>query len=256
MRTQKRLLWSLLGTFSLALGLSFAQQGSAEKFPENQHWQTALRHSAQIAPDPAQIVDVAIVQIYSAPTFGWKGVFAHHPWVIFKRKGETEYTRYEVIAWSGENVVKRNYAVPDGFWYGARPGVLLDRRGEGVDQLISEIEVAIKTYPYAHTYRTYPGPNSNTFMAHIGREVPALKLDLPANFIGKDYRPISNPVGVSPTGSGMQISLLGLLGASVGLQEGVEFNLLGLNFGVDLNSPGLRLPFIGRLGFDDTTVSR
>ena len=30
---------------------------------------------------------------------------------------------------------------------------------------------------------------------------------------------------------------------------------LGLNFGLDLNRPGLRLPAIGRLGFDDALVS-
>ena len=99
----------------------------------------------------------------------------------------------------------------------------------------------------------YPGPNSNTFLAHIGREVPALKLDLPANAIGKDCRPSTNPLGISSSGSGVQATLLGLLGVNVGLGEGAEINLLGLNFGVDLNSPGLRLPFVGRIGLDDTT---
>jgi hypothetical protein len=49
--------------------------------------------------------------------------------------------------------------------------------------------------------------------------------------------------------------LLGLLGLSVGVQEGVEFNLLGLSFGLDLNSPGLRLPFVGRIGLDDRSES-
>jgi hypothetical protein len=29
--------------------------------------------------------------------------------------------------------------------------------------------------------------------------------------------------------------------------------VLALNFGIDFNSPGLRLPFIGRIGMDDTT---
>jgi hypothetical protein len=81
--------------------------------------------------------------------------------------------------------------------------------------------------------------------------VPSLKLDLPANAIGKDYRPLTNPIGVSPSGSGVQISLLGLLGVSVGFQEGIEFNVLGLNFGIDFNTPALRLPFWGRLGFND-----
>jgi len=152
-------------------------------------------------------------------------------------------------------VVQRNYAIPDGLWYGAHPKILVDHRGDGVDAMISQIETAIKNYPYADTYRSYPGPNSNTFLAHIGREVPALKLDLPANAIGKDYRPITRPLGVSPSGNGLQISFLGLLGLSIGIEEGVEMNILGLNFGLDLNSPGLRLPFIGRLGMSDTTIS-
>jgi hypothetical protein len=39
------------------------------------------------------------------------------------------------------------------------------------------------------------------------------------------------------------------------VQEGLEFNLLGLNFGIDLNAPALRLPFWGRLGFKDTATT-
>jgi hypothetical protein len=93
-------------------------------------------------------------------------------------------------------------------------------------------------------------------LAHIGRQVPALKLDLPANAIGKDYRPLTSPVGVSPSGSGLQISLLGLLGVSVGVEEGLEFNVLGLNFGIDFNSPALRLPFWGRLGLKHAATPR
>ena len=178
-----------------------------------------------------------------------------HPWIIFKRSGETAFTRYDVIGWRGTDVVQRNYALPDGLWYGAQPKLLVDHRGDGVDAMISEIEKAIGSYPYAQTYRSYPGPNSNTFLAHIGREVPALRLDLPANAIGKDYRPLSDPLGMSPTGHGWQVSLLGLLGLSVGSEEGIEMNILGLDFGIDFNSPGLRLPFVGRLGMDDTTVS-
>ncbi|MBE0475335.1 DUF3750 domain-containing protein, partial [Rhodoferax sp.] len=210
-------------------------------------WATAPRHSAGIAPDPAQLVNTAIVQVYAAPTYGWRGFFAVHPWIIYKRMGETTYTRFDVVGWRAPRVVQRNYAVPDGLWYGAKPELLVDHRGEEVEAMIDAIDAAISSYPYADKYRTYPGPNSNTFLAHIGREVPALKLDLPANAIGKDYRPLTNPVGVSPSGSGLQIGLLGLLGVSVGVQEGLEFNVLGLNFGIDLNAPALRLPFWGRL---------
>ena len=214
-------------------------------------WATAPRHSAGIAPDPAQLVGTAIVQVYAAPTYGWRGYFAVHPWIIYKRQGESAYTRYDVVGWRAPQVVQRNYALPDGLWYGTAPELLVDHRGQDAQAMIGDIEAAVASYPYASDYRSFPGPNSNTFLAHIGREVPALKLDLPANAIGKDYRPLTSPVGLSSSGSGLQIALLGLLGVSLGLQEGLEFNLLGLNFGIDLNAPALRLPFWGRLGFKD-----
>ena len=217
------------------------------------NWATAPRHSAGIAPDPAQLRGLAVVQVYAAPTYGWRGFFAVHPWIIYKRKGDIAYTRYDVVGWRAPRVVQRNYALPDGLWYGATPELLADHRGAGVEGMIDDIEAAVASYPFADQYRSYPGPNSNTFMAHIGRQVQALKLDLPANAIGKDYRPLTDPVGVSATGSGVQISLLGLLGVSLGVQEGLEFNVLGLNFGLDLNAPALRVPFWGRLGFKDVT---
>lgn len=255
MNLKRRLSLGFAILLSCSFGLSIADASLTTGSAENRSWRTAPRHSAGIAPDPAALADIAIVQVYSAPTYGWRGLFAEHPWIIYKKSGETAFTRYDVVGWGGGNVVRRNHALPDGLWYGAQPRVLVDHRGEGVDALINEIEKAIASYPYPETYRSYPGPNSNTFLAHIGREVPALKLDLPANAIGKDYRAITNPLGVSPSGSGLQLSVLGLLGLSVGVQEGVEMNILGLDFGIDFNSPGLRLPFIGRLGLDDTTIS-
>jgi hypothetical protein len=254
MKYTTRFAAAFVGLLALSFGLSVARAALTDGGQERQSWLTAPRHSAGIAPDPAQLADVAIVQVYAAPAYGWRRFVAVHTWIIFKRSGETAFTRYDVIGWHGKNVVRRNYALPDGLWYGAQPTLLVDQRGDGVDAMISQIEAAIESYPYAHTYRVYPGPNSNTFIAHIGREVPALKLDLPANAIGKDYRPLDRPVGVSSSGRGVQVTLLGLLGLNIGLGEGIEINVLGLNFGLDLNSPGLRLPFIGRIGMDDTTI--
>ncbi|MGK2888968.1 MAG: hypothetical protein ACSLEN_07125 [Candidatus Malihini olakiniferum] len=78
-----------------------------------------------------------------------------------------------------------------------------------------------------------------------------MKLDMPANTIGKDYRTISNPVGLAPSGSGVQVSVLGAVGVTLALEEGVEINLLVMNLGIDLNLPVLSLPFIDRLGYDN-----
>lgn len=246
---RRGLVFTALATLALSFALSLAQVLAGDGVQHS--WRTAPRHSAGIAPDPQQHADSAIVQVFVARTFGWRGAFALHPWIIYKRAGETAYTRHDVVGWYAPEVVRRNFALPDGWWYGAAPQLLVDHRGATAAAMIEDIEAAIASYPHFGRYRSWPGPNSNTFLAHIGREVPALQLDLPANAIGKDYRELDRVVGISPTGSGLQLTLLGLFGVSIGLQEGLEFNLLGLNFGLDLNRPALRLPFVGRVGMDD-----
>jgi hypothetical protein len=136
----------------------------------------------------------------------------------------------------------------DGYWAGSPPRLVLDRRGAEVEGLIDQVEAAIAGYPYADQYRTWPGPNSNTFVAHIGREVPELGLDMPALAIGKDYLQNGGLIGRTPSGSGFQLSLLGLLGFSIGRVEGLEINLLGLTIGIDPLGLALKLPGIGRFG--------
>ena len=107
-------------------------------------WATAPRHSAGIAPDPLQWIDSAIVQVYAAGTYGWRGYFAVHPWIIYKRRGEVSYTRYDVVGWRAPNVVQRNYAVPDGLWYGATPKLLVDHRGTDLEPMVDAIEAATR----------------------------------------------------------------------------------------------------------------
>ena len=251
MRKGRNFILGLLAMLVLPFGISLAQDPPAEKAEKRQTWRNAPRHSSGAAADPVANADIVIVQVMAAHTYGWRGYFAVHPWIIYKRAGETSYTRYDVVGWGGGNVVRKNYALPDGLWFGSEPQILADHRGEGVDDLIDQIEAAIKDYPYPDQYRSYPGPNSNTFVAHIGRSVPDLDLDMPANAIGKDFRAITDPVGLSSSGQGIQANLLGLLGFSIGLEEGIELNLLGLNLGIDFNRPALRLPSVGRLGMDN-----
>jgi hypothetical protein len=210
-------------------------------------WRTASHAPTGLAPDPS-VVREAVVQVYAARTFGRRGAIGVHSWIAVKRAGAAAYKRYDVIFWGGPPHVRVNFAAPDALWFGSRPDLLVDRRGGGVEKLIDEIEAAVKSYPYRDTYRTWPGPNSNTFVAHIGRNVPGLQLDLPANAIGKDYQPLSAAFGRAPSGSGMQASLLGLLGIIVAPEEGFEINVLGLSLGADIAEPALRLPGLGRVG--------
>jgi hypothetical protein len=212
-------------------------------------WRTATREPVGLAPDPASTPD-AVVQIYAARAVSWRGYFGVHTWIAAKRSLADNFTVYEVIGYrlrrTGTAVVVHDRA-PDGHWYGNRPELLRDVRGPGVDQVIDRIEAAVQQYPYPAEYRVWPGPNSNTFTAFVMREVPELRVDLPPTAIGKDYLGLKS-VGMTPSGTGGQVSLFGVAGVLVGAQEGVELNLLGLTFGVDPGSLALKLPLIGRLG--------
>jgi hypothetical protein len=97
----------------------------------------------------------------------------------------------------------------------------------------------------------WPGPNSNTFTAYLARAVPELHVALPPTAIGKDYLPPGDFAALTPGGSGAQVSILGLIGLSLGLREGIEINLLGLVVGLDLVHPALKLPGLGRVGFSE-----
>jgi hypothetical protein len=221
--------------------------GSANPF---RHWSEARWDSAGLAPDPATTPD-AVVQVYAARAWGWKGIFAVHTWLIMKREGAVRYDRYEVVGWGvrhGRPAVQRDMRAIDGYWAGNPPHIVVDRRGPEVEALIGRIETAIETYPYPNQYRSWPGPNSNTFIAHIARSVPELGLELPPTAIGKDYLANGNLFASTPSGTGYQMSVLGLLGLSLGRDEGLELNLLGLTLGIDPLDVAIKLPAVGRIG--------
>jgi hypothetical protein len=203
-----------------------------------------------LAPDPKTTAD-PIVQVYAARAVRWRGYFGVHTWVAVKSRNASHYTVYEVNGWrlrrTGSAVSVSDRA-PDSRWFGSRPELIAERRGDGVDELITRVEEAVEEYPYADTYRVWPGPNSNTFVAHVLRAAPELRADLPATAIGKDYL---GPkfVAWSPSGTGAQVNVFGIAGALAGLEEGVELSVLGLTFGVDPLDLSLKLPLAGRLGW-------
>ncbi len=86
-----------------------------------------------------------------------------------------------------EKVARIARDIPDRYWFGARPRVLKDLRGQGVDELIAAVDAAARAYPWQTTYKVFPGPNSNTFTAWIGKQVPGLGLELPFSAIGSGY---------------------------------------------------------------------
>lgn len=152
-------------------------------------WRTASRAPAGIAPDPAQ-TNEAVVQVYAARAWGWRGWFAVHTWIATKPSNASAYTVYEVIGWRqnrGLPVLRIEQDIPDRMWFGSQPQLLADRRGKDADTLIEAIDRAARAYPWPDTYTIFPGPNSNTFTAWVARQVPELKLELPFTAIGSGY---------------------------------------------------------------------
>ena len=203
-------------------------------------------NSDSVALDPLTVSE-PVVQVWGARTRGAKGLLGVHTWIAVKPGGAAEYTIYEVVGWrlrwSDSAVVVRNRA-PD-HWFGSEGELYAEKRGAGVEALIERIDKAAREYPYAKTYTLWPGPNSNTFTAYIARAVPELEADLPATAIGKDYIG-SDMISTAPSGKGFQLSLRGLLGVAASGVDGIELNILGLNFGV--SPSGIKLPLVGRIG--------
>ncbi|MEE2969517.1 MAG: DUF3750 domain-containing protein [Pseudomonadota bacterium] len=230
----------LIGPLSMAAGGNL-----------NRDWRTASRDSAGLAPRPADTPE-AVAQIYAARAFGWRGALAVHTWIAVKPANAASYTTYEVIGWytmGGGSALYVQNGAPDRRWFGSTPEMLVDLRGEKAERAIAGVKAAVVRYPYKSEYRTWPGPNSNTFTAYVARNVPEFGVDLPPTAIGKDYIAGGTPFALSPSTTGIQLSLFGLAGVIVAVEEGLEINLLGLNFGIDPGDLALRLPGIGKIGF-------
>jgi len=215
-------------------------------------WRMADRASAGITPLPEDFSG-AVIQVYAARTFGWRGALAVHTWVATKKKDAATYIVHQVLGWRKRGnlaVLISEPDIPDRSWFDNKPVLLVDIRGPLAESLVEKVITAVKAYPFQHDYTMWPGPNSNTFTAFIGRQVPELKLDLPPTAIGKDYLPGNRFYDVAPSGSGHQVSFYGVAGIIISREEGVEINILGLDFGINPWRPALRFPGIGILGAD------
>lgn len=240
----RRVLTAFLVLFLLPLATHAAWWGAHNTA---WNWSSANWSSSGILPPPTAERQ-AVVHVLAGRTGGWKGAFAHHTWVVVKLAGASRYTRYDVVGW-GRPVRVDNWA-PDGNWYSNTPRILVTLQGARAAEAIGHIAQAVADYPFSASgsYRAWPGPNSNTFIAHIAREVPELAPGLLPTAIGKDFTLGLLYAGPSPSATGIQVSLKGLFGVTIAWVEGVEVSFLGAVVGVDIRRPALKLPGWGRIG--------
>jgi hypothetical protein len=197
----------------------------------------------EASADPA-----AAIYVFSAMTGGFKGSVASHAWIVVKHKGATSYNRYDKVGWG--NPIRRNGYAADAFWYSNTPRPVLAIKGEEAERLIPKVEKAIEEYPYGMPggYQIYPGPNSNTFVAHVLRTVPELGAVLPPDAVGRDYLPDAGFFHIDDDWRNVELSLGGFFGVAAGARSGFEVNFLGLVAGIDIRHPGIKVPGLGYFG--------
>lgn len=234
-----------LAVLLLLLGAGPAWMTVAGGLRFDQRWFEAGRAPAGLVADPAAD-GVARVQVYAARAFNWRGIFAVHTWIATKPAGRRPYTIRQVTRWGPTPGAERGR--PDRQWFGNEPVMLAELTGAAAERAIPAVAAAAAAYPHAGRYRVWPGPNSNTFTAWVIRRVPGLDAALPPTAIGKDYL-APDWTAMAPSGTGVQFSAGGYAGVLLGLEEGLEINLLGAVIGIDPTGPALLLPGVGRVGF-------
>ncbi|WP_179378913.1 DUF3750 domain-containing protein [Jannaschia marina] len=209
-------------------------------------WRAADWSSAGVLPAASEVPE-AVIHVMGARTGGLKGAASVHSWLVWKPAGIAPWTRAEVVGWG--RPVRRDAYAPDARWYSNEPFLIGSLVGEAAAALVPAIEATVDAYPFAErgSYVMWPGPNSNTFVAHVLREHPEIGVALPPHAVGKDY------LGAGlrarrDAGGDLHLSAWGYAGLSVGPRRGLEINLLGQTFGLDLAHPALKLPGIGRVG--------
>jgi hypothetical protein len=206
-------------------------------------WHQARWDSSGVLP-AADADGEAAIYVMAARTGGLKGALAVHTWIATKEKGAESYVRYDKVGWG--NPIRRNGYPADARWYSNEPWVVRSVRGAEAQALIPRVQAAIASYPFSHPgdYVVWPGPNSNSFVAHVVEAVPELGARMPSNATGRDFAPGLVDWGWSESGD-IRVSLGGYVGVSAGRTRGLEVNFLGLVAGFDLDRPAIKIPAFG-----------
>ncbi len=243
LRLARRLLLFILIVFILPSAASAMWWALVER-PTS--WREANWGTSGILPAPK--TDEAAIYVMAARTGGMKGAISVHTWLVLKKPGEDAYERYDKVGWG--RPVRHNAYSADGYWYSNQPWIAHAIYGDRAKSLLPKIEAAIVSYPHADNggYVVWPGPNSNSFVAHVLDTVPELGARAPSNATGRDFAPSYVSLRLSPDWRDVHLTFGGYVGFAVGLRSGLEVHFMGLAAGLDVMRPGIKIPSIGRIG--------
>ena len=218
-----------------------------------QDWRTADRSSAGMAPDPRSERQ-AVVQVYAARAFNWRGALGVHTWIAAKPRDGDYYTVHQVMGWralpepaggyfdtghSRSAVVRSPSRAARGFARQAGGGSNSAYRS-GRGELPFRPRIQFMAGPQQQYLYRPCGPRGALSSAWICPTPPSARTFSPteASWRARPAAPADN----SPSTV--------CFGVTVAREEGLELNILALNFGIDLLRPAVKLPGIGRIGMN------
>lgn len=125
--------------------------------------------------------------------------FGRHPWFVLNKKGllsRWEIEHYENKKNGGHLYLNNRppfqgvnifLYIKEYFWKAELIGYIEGDENSTAHKLIQFIENSGSTYPYCSEY-SVTGPNSNTYVQWVLNKFPEFKVELPWNFIGKDFK--------------------------------------------------------------------
>ncbi len=243
LRLIKRIILFVLLVFIVPALASLAVWEADASKPKQ--WHQANWSSAGVLPS-AQEEKEAVIYLMAARTGRWKGAFSVHSWIVMKQADAERYDRYEVVGWG--TPLRKNAYPADARWYSNEPEILHTIKGKEAERYILEFERAIFAYTEAERgdYVVWPGPNSNSFIAHLLNEVAELGLVLPSNAIGRDWLQNGQWYVLDADNRNLQVSFRGIAGLAIGTRHGFELSFLGLVAGIDFDKWGIKVPGFGR----------
>jgi hypothetical protein len=152
--------------------------------------------------------------------------------------GEQE-TEWKTLKWGAINKLENlPFIMNEG-------AVLGEWRGTKARRILEVLEHP-EHYPHIKTYRYWPGPNSNTYVTWVLRQA-GVRIDHHPLAVGKDYLGLWGfGAWTTTTRTGLQLESP-ILGAKLGLLDGIELHLLAMTLGIDLWPPAFKTP-LGRFG--------
>jgi len=170
--------------------------------------------------------------------------FATHSYIDCRKDIDSPWYRVEVATpKSGVVMTKlKDGEVHKKERWGERVRILSQSDGAKHPNIFRDIRFFARNYDDS-VYRSYPGPNSNTFVEKLARKVDGVNVILDHNAIGKE---VGFHLGKTNGGTGLEVQTP-VAGIALGVKEGVEVSVLGLSAGINLWPPAVRIPFLPKI---------